>query len=246
MDQYATGNVQFPSYQAPGLPPLNAPDFNINTGDPSSYYNPAPSTSGGANWQNGYGAGGGYSQGGGGVIDPVSLNPGNGYQQSPDFGGLHSPDFTIHTGGNTGGMTPSTTGGLTPPSYTPPDWSTYLNAPDLTIKTDNSGGNGGGNSAGHSTGSTGGMSHGSGGGGMYTSGTLSGGYAVDPSQWGAFGIGGDSGPVNGGVGQGYALQLLSGGMHEGGGFGQGASFLAGRRVPRGVPPRTGGGGQISG
>jgi hypothetical protein len=214
MDQYATGNVQFPSYQAPGLPPLNAPDFNINTGDPSSYYNPAPSTSGGANWQNGYGAGGGYSQGGG-------------------YGGG-------------GSMTPSVTTLNPGPSYTPPDWSTYLNAPDLTIKTDNSGGNGGGNSAGHSTGSTGGMSHGSGGGGMYTSGTLSGGYAVDPSQWGAFGIGGDSGPVNGGVGQGYALQLLSGGMHEGGGFGQGASFLAGRRVPRGVPPRTGGGGQISG
>jgi hypothetical protein len=217
MDQYATGNVQFPGYQAPGLPPLNAPDFNIHTGDPSSYYNPAPSTSGGANWQNGYGAGGGYSQGGGG------------------YGGGDS-------------MTPSMTTLNPGPSYTPPDWSTYLNAPDLTIKTDNGGGNpnGGGQNVGQhmgggSTSPTGHTTNG--GGGMYTSGTLGGGSVVDPSAWGMFGIGGSD------AGDTASIKArTSTGMGEsGGGFGTMASFLAGRRVPRGViPPRTGGGGQISG
>jgi hypothetical protein len=197
----------------PDFGQLNAPDLNIHTSDPGSYYNPAPSTSGGANWQNGYG--GGYSQSGGG-----------GY-----------------SGGGT--MTPSTVPLNPGPGYTPPDWSSYLNAPDLTIKTSN-GSNGGGNNAGHSTGSTGGSTFS----GNSSGGTLGGGYAVDPSQWGALGLGGDSGPVNGGIGQGYALQLMSGGMHEGGmgGFGGGnvPTFLGAKRAANGnpgiVPPnlQTGG------
>jgi hypothetical protein len=136
-------------------------------------------------------------------------------------------------------MTPSMTTLNPGPGYTPLDWSSYLNAPDLNIKTGNGGGGAGGGMSG--------MGGGSGGGGMYTGGTLGGGTAVDPSQWGAFGLGGDSGPANGGIGQDYALQMMSGGMHEGGGFGGGsmASFLAGPRVPTagGVPSgiRTGGG-----
>jgi hypothetical protein len=201
MDQYATGNLQGPGYQAPGLPPLNAPDFNIHTGDPGSYYNQAPS--GSASWQNAYGGG------------------------------------SSSSGGNT--MTPSTTTLNPGPGYTPPDWSSYLQKPDLTIKT----GNGG---SGQPSGSSGGGTFS----GNSSGGTLGGGYAVDPSQWGAFGLGGDSGPVNGGIGPGYALQMMSGGMHEGGGvggMGAVASFLAGKRVPGNtgiVPPRAGGGGQVFG
>jgi hypothetical protein len=186
-----TGGLTGGSYQAPGLPPLNAPDLNIHTGDPGSYYNSTP-PGGTASWQNAYGGGSSFS------------------------------------GGDS--MTPSMTTLNPAPSYTPPDWSSYLNAPDLNIKTGNGGGSAGG---------MGGMGGGNGG-GMYTSGTLGGGTAVDPSQWGAFGLGGDSGPANGGIGQGYALQMLSGGMHEGGGFGGGsmAGFMARPQTGGALPPQA--------
>jgi hypothetical protein len=144
---------------------------------------------------------------------------------------LNPPSTSVnYTGGDP--MTPSM-GTLNPGAgYTPPDWSTYLQNPDLTIKT---GDNGGGTSAGHSTGSTGGSTFT----GNSSGGTLGGGYAVDPSQWGAFGLGGDSGPVNGGIGSGYALQLMGGGMHEGGGFGGGlAGFMARPQTGGALPPQS--------
>jgi hypothetical protein len=181
------------SNYTPDFGGLNAPDFNIRTDDPG-YYNPAPSTSGGANWQNGYGTGG-YSYNGGDSMTPsmTTLNPG--------------------------------------PSYTPPDWSTYLQNPDFTIKT---GDNGGGNNAGHSTGSTGGSTFS----GNSSGGTLGGGYAVDPSQWGAFGIGGS----DAGNSVPYKTQYATGmGESGGGGIGGLAAFMAAKRKPQ-----TGGGGQISG
>jgi hypothetical protein len=153
---------------------------------------------------------------------------GGGYSYQPNFGGLNAPDlnFNGYTGGDQ--YTPSMTTLNPSPGVQPIDAPLY--APDLNIKTGNGGGSLGGMSGGHST---------NGGGGMYTSGTLGGGSVVDPSQWGAYGIGGDSGPANGGIGQGYQLQMMSGGAHEGSGVGGGAfaSFLAGNRPG----PATGGG-----
>jgi hypothetical protein len=169
-----TGGLTGGSYQAPGLPPLNAPDLNIHTGDPGSYYNPAPS--------------------GGDSMTPsmTTLNPG--------------------------------------PGYTPPDWSSYLNAPDLNIKTGN--GNGGGSAGG--MGGMGGMGGGNGG-GMYTGGTLGGGTAVDPSQWGAFGIGGS----DAGNSVPYYTRYATG-MGESGGFGGGSitGFMARPQTGGALPPQA--------
>jgi hypothetical protein len=163
---------------------------------------------------------------------------------------LNPPSSNVHyTGGDP--MTPSV-GTLNPGAgYTPPDWSTYLQNPDLTIKT---GDNGSGNNAGHSTGSTGGSTFS----GNSSGGTLGGGYVVDPSQWGAFGIGGS----DAGNSVPYYTRFATG-MGESGGFGGG--FMArpqtgGALPPQsnapnvltggGLPPqaamavRTGGGGQV--
>jgi hypothetical protein len=146
---------------------------------------------------------------------------------------LNAPSTNVnYTGGDP--MTPSMTALNPGAGYTPPDWSSYLNAPDLAVKTGNGGGSAG--AVGHSTGSTGGSTFS----GNSSGGTLGGGTAVDPSQWGAFGFGGDSGPVNGGIGPGYALQLMSGGMHESGGFGGGglAGLMARPQSGGALPPQS--------
>jgi hypothetical protein len=146
---------------------------------------------------------------------------------------LNAPSTSVnYTGGDP--MTPSMTALNPGAGYTPPDWSSYLNAPDLTVKTGNGGGSAG--AVGQPTGSTGGSTFS----GNSSGGTLGGGYVVDPSQWGALGFGGDSGPVNGGIGSGYALQLMSGGMHEGGGVGGGlAGFMARPQTGGALPPQQG-------
>jgi hypothetical protein len=187
-----------------------------------------------------------------------TLNTGGGYNYTPDFGGLNAPDFNIRGGYGPGNMPAGWdgTGGdvtftnLNPGAgYTPPDWSSYLQNPDLTIKTDDGNGSGGGQNVGqHGTGGsmspTGHTTNG--GGGMYTSGTLSGGYAVDPSQWGAFGIGGDGGPQDS---TGYYQSISTRMSDPGGGVGAGSGLLGGLLARRRtgntgiVPPsvQTGGG-----
>jgi hypothetical protein len=176
----------------------------------------------------------------GGNAGGVPLNTGGGYDYQPYSGGI---DHTIPPiqYGNDPGMQPGTVPLDTSGGYSYGDVPTDIDRNIPGVRT--GGGSGGGS-----------MGRGSAGGGLYTSGTLGGGSVVDPSQWGAYGIGGDGGPQNGGIGQGYALQLLSGGMHEGGGslgLGSGVmpSFLAGKRAPttggrlapQAVPTRTGGG-----
>jgi hypothetical protein len=158
----------------------------------------------------------------------VGLNNGGSYTPPSDFSGysLNPPDVNIQYGTD-GGMTPDMTQFNVPgATYTPPDWNSYLQKPDLTIKT----GNGGGTTGGYS-----GFS------GNSSGGTLGGGYVVDPSQWGMFGLGGDSGPVNGGTGPGYQLQLMSGGMHEGGGAGGGTGTGLAAFMARRNGTQTGGG-----
>jgi len=169
-------------------------------------------------------------------VDGGGLNSGGGYQ--PYTGGVNGSFPPIQTGTD-GGMTPGQVPLDTSGGYGYQGWSGGIDHNIPGIRT------GGSTGGGHTT---------NGGGGLYTSGTLGGGTAVDPSQWGAYGLGGDGGPDNGGIGQGYALQLMSGGMHEGGGSGgQGAGvlagLLAGRRTPatggglapQSLPVRTGGG-----
>jgi hypothetical protein len=189
------------------------------------------------------------------------------YYYTPWTGGINNQIPGVNTGYNVGGTGLNSGSGYT-------NWTGGINGsvPPIQYGTDGGmtqvpldttggytyQGYGGGidrNLPGIRTGSTGGHST-NGGGGLYTSGTLGGGSVVDPSQWGAYGLGGDSGPDNGGIGSGYALQLMSGGMHEGGGQGLG-NFLAGKRVVAGIPRtggalppnaygKTGGGGQIGG
>jgi hypothetical protein len=149
----------------------------------------------------------GYDVGG------TGLNGGSGYTNWK--GGINGSVPPIQYGTD-GGMTQvplDTTGGYTYQGY---GGGIDRNLPGIRT------------GSGHST---------NGGGGLYTSGTLGGGSVVDPSQWGAYGLGGsdagDSVP--------YKTQFATGMGESGGGLGGLPAFMAARRRPQ-----TGGGGQIGG